>query len=169
MLKASKFYLWIKIPRCPHDYNTISSTVGTLRIPSRFHFYDQNWYLYLKWSKITFKYIKKFSLIFYSKEPGLKLFFIKVINMSHRHDVINQQLVRHGQKSLSLILDELNKDIDKSFILIVIWSYFRCPWYHKILQKLSDSQEMSISSKEQNFDYHTPEWAKFLVFSLSLF
>ena len=77
--------------------------------------------------------------------------------MSHHHDVINRQLVRHGQKRLSVGFEKMNGDIDVNLFPFVFLGECRCFFFHPFLQRLSDSQEISIPSKKRNFGFQTPE------------
>ena len=77
--------------------------------------------------------------------------------MSHHHDVINRQLVRHGQKRFSVGFEKMNGDIDVNLFPIVFLGECRCFFFYPFLQRLSDSQEISIPSKKRNFGFQTPE------------
>ena len=117
---------------------------------------------------MTLKHGKNFSLIFQSKELGLNLFFFVVNNMSHDHDVINRQLLRHGPKSFTVAPKKMNEDIDVKHLAFVFLGINRCFFYYSYLQRLSDSQEISICFKKLNLMALTTEWINTLIFSLSV-
>ena len=59
------------------------------------------------------------------KRTCVEFIIFVVNNMSHDHDVINRQLLRHGPKSFTVTPKKMNEDIDLKHLAFVFLGKYR--------------------------------------------
>ena len=118
-----------------------------LRIPTLLHSQGLKWLLFLNWSKMGNQRVPGYSLRRHLKVLDLKFIFFEVLSMSHHHDVINQRLHRHRQKTKTVnFMNHGQKMTVKTFLYVILYNYLSII-INQHFSEVSDGQEISIRLK----------------------